>query len=92
MRGFQANAPYDGKIPNDPSLLDGACPVVASYGAKDPSLRGAAGKLETLLTERNVPLDVQEYPDAGHSFANRQPLGSLNLIARGEIRVPPRVQ
>ncbi|MQA07283.1 MAG: dienelactone hydrolase family protein [Pseudonocardiaceae bacterium] len=80
--GFQASAPYYGQLPTDGSFLDGACPVVASFGAKDPSLRGAAEKLETLLTERGVPHDVKEYPDAGHSFANRLPLGPLNVLAR----------
>jgi carboxymethylenebutenolidase len=70
-RGFDASAPYYGQLPRDPALLDGACPVVASFGGRDRSLRGAAGKLDRLLTERDVPHDIKEYPDAGHSFANR---------------------
>lgn len=81
-RGFDASAPYYGQLPTDSSFLDGACPVVASFGAKDPSLRGAAGKLENMLADRGVPRDVKEYPDAGHSFANRLPLGPANVMAR----------
>lgn len=81
-RGFQASAPYYGMLPDDASFLDEACPVVASFGRKDPALRGAARKLEAQLSERNVPHDVKEYPGAGHSFANRLPLGPLNVVAR----------
>lgn len=81
-RGFDASAPYYGELPGDPSALDGSCPVVASYGAKDPSLKGAADRLRDLLSERDVPHDVKEYPDAGHSFANRLPLGPFSPIAR----------
>jgi len=43
---------------------------------------GAADKLERLLTERNIPHDVKEYPDAGHGFANRLPVGPFGPIVR----------
>ena len=79
-RGFQASAPYYGMLPKDLALLDGACPVVASFGKKDPSLKGAAAKLEAALTDRDVPHDVVEYPDAGHSFANRMPAAPLARV------------
>jgi len=81
-RGFDASAPYYGQLPKDLSILDGACPIVASFGKKDPSLRGTAAKLERELSERGIPHDVKEYPQAGHSFANQLPLGPLNVIAR----------
>jgi len=82
-RGFDASAPYYGQLPRDLSILDGACPVVASYGRKDPSLRGAAAELERELTARGVPHDVKEYPSAGHSFANQfsGPVNALLKIA-----------
>ncbi len=58
-------------IPPDPySALANACPVVASYGRKDRSLRGAAVKLDQILTTLGIDHDVKEYPDAGHSFLN----------------------
>lgn len=80
-KGFDASAPYYGRLPNDLSVLDNACPIVASFGGKDRSLRGAAAKLEATLTEAGVPHDVKEYPRAGHSFANRM-AGPLNALAQ----------
>src|SRR5918994_5381090 len=51
-RGFDAAAPSYGPLPKDPAqALRGACPVVASYGAGGRGLRGAAGRLEQVLTE-----------------------------------------
>ena len=70
--GFSASSVnYGGPIPKDAELLlTGACPVVASYGAKDRWARGAAAELERVLTAVAVAHDVKEYPDAGHSFLN----------------------
>ncbi|MFI7585615.1 dienelactone hydrolase family protein [Spongisporangium articulatum] len=73
-----ANAGFDAAAVNYGPLqrkgldaeLAGACPVVASYGAADPSLKGAAAKIEAVLTRLDVPHDVKEYPGAGHSFLN----------------------
>ncbi|AHH94025.1 dienelactone hydrolase family protein [Kutzneria viridogrisea] len=76
-RGFDASAPYYGMLPEDRALLDGACPVVASFGRKDFTLKGAAATLERELTARGVPHDVKEYAEAGHSFANRLPAAPL---------------
>jgi carboxymethylenebutenolidase len=67
---FDATAPNYGHFPADADLLSRSCPVVASYGAKDRTLRGAAGKLEEVLAKANVPHDVKEYPNVGHSFMN----------------------
>jgi carboxymethylenebutenolidase len=47
-----------------------ACPIVGSYGAKDHTLRGAAARLERVLTEVGVDHDVKEYKSAGHAFLN----------------------
>ena len=68
--GWDAVAANYGALPQDLAALDGACPVVASYGGRDGYLRGAASTLETALTERGVEHDVKEYPDAGHAFLN----------------------
>src|SRR5918997_19149 len=62
--------------------LDGACPVVASYGGKDKTLRGTAAKLEGGLERAGVEHDVREYPDAGHSFLNRHDLGPGGALLR----------
>jgi carboxymethylenebutenolidase len=50
--------------------LADACPIVASFGGRDRSLRNAASRLERLLAEQRVDHDVKEYPDAGHGFLN----------------------
>jgi len=81
-RGFQAAAPYYGMVPEDAETLAGACPVVASFGARDRGLRGAAGKLEAQLTEQGVPHDVEEYAEAGHGFANQIKLGPFKPLAK----------
>ncbi|RZS37869.1 carboxymethylenebutenolidase [Herbihabitans rhizosphaerae] len=81
-RGFDAAAPYYGVMPRDLSVLDGSCPMVASFGRKDPMLRGAADTLERKLTEQGTPHDVKEYPDAAHSFANRLPGGPFNVLLK----------
>ncbi len=40
-----------------------------------------AQRLEQALTELDVPHDVKEYPDAGHSFLNRINVGpALNAL------------
>jgi carboxymethylenebutenolidase len=71
---FDAAAPNYGVLPrNAPqhlSALRSSCPMVASLGAKDHYLPGAAEKIEAALAEGDVPRDVKEYPGVGHSFMN----------------------
>jgi len=50
--------------------LAAACPIVASYGGRDRSLRGAASRLDAALDEAGVTHDVKEYPAASHAFLN----------------------
>ncbi len=82
-RGFDASAPNYAHLPKDlDGALEGACPVVASYGAKDKTLRGTAATLDAGLARAGVERDVREYPDAGHSFLNRHDLGPAGAILR----------
>ncbi|MEX5721520.1 dienelactone hydrolase family protein [Geodermatophilus maliterrae] len=82
-RGFDVSAPNYGPLPDDAeAVLRGACPVVASFGRRDVGLRGAAARLETVLTGLGVEHDVVEYPDAGHSFLNRHDAGPLSALER----------
>jgi carboxymethylenebutenolidase len=70
---FDATAPNYGIWPKEPdglSALSRSCPVVASYGANDRMLPGAAAKLEQALAAGDVPRDIKEYPTVGHSFMN----------------------
>ncbi|HET7310087.1 MAG TPA: dienelactone hydrolase family protein [Mycobacteriales bacterium] len=67
--GFDAAAPNYGFLPKDPvRQLEGACPVVASYGGKDRPLKGAASKLTSVLEQLGVDHDVKEYAEARHGF------------------------
>ena len=70
-RGFSAASVNYGTVPKDaPDLLRAACPIVASYGGRDLTLRGAAARLEGALAADGIPHDVREYPAAGHGFLN----------------------
>ena len=82
-RGFDASAPSYGPMPSDPAaVLRGACPVVASYGARDLGLPRAAETLGQVLTELGVEHDVKEYPGAGHSFLYRHNLGPFTALEK----------
>jgi carboxymethylenebutenolidase len=86
--GYLASAPNYGPVPADAdTLLAGACPVVASFGAKDSQLRGAAAKLEQALIRNNIPHDVKEYPDTGHSFLNNHDPADVSVAFRVMARI-----
>lgn len=78
-KGFGASAPFYGTpLPkNLEETLSGACPIVASFGARDPIGRGAPAKLNKAVAALGIAADVRVYPNAGHSFANQLPAQSL---------------
>ncbi len=85
--GWAAASASYGAFPKDAmAALEGACPIVASYGARDRSLRGAAQRLDAALATLAIAHDVKEYPDAGHGFMNDhrdEPIPRLfSLMAR----------
>lgn len=70
--GYSAAAVNYGMVPAERSELDGVCPVVASYGARDRIVgKGMAVRLERHLAELGVAHDVKTYDDVGHSFFSR---------------------
>jgi carboxymethylenebutenolidase len=72
-RGFAASSVNYGtasKKAYSAGFLKTACPIVGSFGGKDLALRGAAARLEAVLTEVGVDHDVKEYQSAGHAFLN----------------------
>lgn len=81
---FDAAAPNYGNWPADRDQLARSCPLVASYGARDPLLKGAAAELTEILERAAVPHDVKEYPGVGHSFMNdwRDAPARLRIIER----------
>ncbi|GAB2829820.1 dienelactone hydrolase family protein [Alpinimonas psychrophila] len=74
--GFDAASVNYGMMPKDiEASLVGACPIIGSYGAKDGSLKGAAGAMERALTNAHIPHDIKEYKNANHAFMNPGPAG-----------------
>jgi carboxymethylenebutenolidase len=71
-RDMQVVAPFYAHLPRDLDALRGICPVVASYGGRDRSLRGAGDRLAAALREHGIPHDVRTYDEAGHSFMNHR--------------------
>ncbi|GFG65382.1 hypothetical protein MKUB_28720 [Mycobacterium kubicae] len=73
--GFGASAPFYGTpLPRHLSeTLDGACPIVASFGTRDPLGIGATKRLRAVTAAKNITADIKAYPGAGHSFANKLP-------------------
>jgi carboxymethylenebutenolidase len=70
-RGYDAAAVNYGQAAKDlDAQLVGSCPIVASFGAKDLSLKGAGPKLEAALTKARIAHDVKVYPEASHAFMN----------------------
>jgi carboxymethylenebutenolidase len=83
-KGFGASAPFYG-VPLPKGLsdtLDGACPVVASFGRRDPIGRGAPERLREVVEAKGIQADIKAYPDAGHSFANKLPAQPLLRLVR----------
>lgn len=82
-RGFGASAPFYGITPKKvDEVLDGACPIVASYGKNDPTLIGAGKKIEKVLSDKGIPHDVKTYSGASHGFANAIPSGPSGVFVR----------
>lgn len=71
MGGYDVSSVNYGTLPKDAmdSLAD-ACPIVASYGGRDLSLRNAPAQLEQVLRAVGVDHDIEVYPEAGHGFLN----------------------
>lgn len=74
-KGFGASAPFYGTpLPRHLSeTLDGACPIVASLGRRDPLGIGAPARLRKVVEDKGITADIKVYPDVGHSFANKLP-------------------
>ena len=67
-KGFGASAPFYGTpLPRNLSkTLDGACPIVASFGRRDPLGVGAPARLRKVVEDTGIPADIKVYPGAGH--------------------------
>ncbi|GFG69458.1 dienelactone hydrolase family protein [Mycolicibacter senuensis] len=81
-KGFGASAPFYGTpLPRHlEETLSGACPIVASFGGRDPLGKGAPDRLRRVVEHHNIAHDIKTYPGAGHSFANQLPAQPLLRI------------
>ncbi|BAX93080.1 dienelactone hydrolase family protein [Mycobacterium shigaense] len=82
-KGFSASAPFYGApLPQHlDNALEGACPIVASFGDRDPLGKGAPEKLQKVTAAKHITTDIKTYPGVGHSFANTLPAQPLLRIA-----------
>ena len=70
--GFSAAAINYGEVPkNAEAALAGACPVVGSFGARDPMGTSHPERLQRALTVLEIPHDVEVYPGSGHRFMSQ---------------------
>jgi carboxymethylenebutenolidase len=80
--GFDVAAVNYGDVPKDTeTVLAGACPVVGSFGGRDPMGTQHPERLERALAVLEVPHDVHIYPAAGHRFMT-QASGASAVFAR----------
>jgi carboxymethylenebutenolidase len=80
--GFAAASVNYGQVPKDADrLLAGSCPIVASYGGRDRTLKGRAQRLEDTLQRLGVEHEIKEYPQVGHGFMNNHG-GALGTMLR----------
>lgn len=82
--GFDAASINYGGLPDDAeTMLEKACPVVASFGALDRNLKGTAARLEDMLTRHGIDHDVKEYEHTDHAFMNDHDPGEIPLFIKG---------
>jgi carboxymethylenebutenolidase len=80
--GFAVASVNYGEVPKDAeSVLRGACPIVGSYGARDPMGTKHPERLQRALTVLEIPHDVQVYPGVGHRFLT-EPSGAAAVLSK----------
>jgi hypothetical protein len=62
--GFAASAPFYGTSPprNLSETLQGACPIVASFGGRDPLGRGGPECFREATAAKQITTDIKVYP------------------------------
>jgi carboxymethylenebutenolidase len=87
---FDVVAVNYGDVPKDPeSALAGACPVVGSFGGRDPMGTAAPERLERALTVLQVPHDVKVYPGSGHRFMTQSGGAGAVLMRAARMTYQP---
>jgi carboxymethylenebutenolidase len=81
-RGFDVASVNYGDVPKDAeAALAGSCPVVGSFGGRDPMGTTHPERLQRALAVLEVPHDVKVYPGAGHRFLT-QATGVSGVLAK----------
>ena len=65
---------FYGQNPKPITELEKACPIVGSYGENDKMFSKQGRQLEQVMQQYGKPVDVKIYPNAGHSFFNKNRL------------------
>ena len=78
---------FYGEVPEAANRLRGVCPVVAGYGGRDRPFGPHGTRLEKQLRELGIDCDVKLYPQAGHSFMNREKGVLVKLASWGPMKV-----
>ena len=80
--GFAVASVNYGEVPKDAeNALRGACPIVGSYGARDPMGTKHPERLQRALTVLEIPHDVEVYPGVGHRFLTK-PSGAAAVLSK----------
>ncbi|MBN9154472.1 MAG: dienelactone hydrolase family protein [Microbacterium sp.] len=67
---IRAAVPFYGSAPAPDRMHDIQAPVLALYGAHDPTLIDALPSVREDMAEAGVDFEAVVYPDAGHAFFN----------------------
>jgi carboxymethylenebutenolidase len=88
--GFGVAAVNYGDVPKDAeAALAGACPVVGSYGGRDPMGTQHPERLQRALAVLEVPHDVKIYPGSGHRFMTKSSGAGAILAKVGKMSYQP---
>lgn len=74
---FKVSAPFYGMTPDN---LEGSCPIIASYGARDEIMKKHAEHLKKEVESKKIPHDIMIYESVGHSFMNKAPNALLSVL------------
>jgi carboxymethylenebutenolidase len=80
--GIRAASINYGDVPKEAERLRGACPIVASYGARDRVVGPQGRRLRDHLEQLGIEHDIKVYDQAGHGFMTEgsHPIGKLVFL------------
>jgi carboxymethylenebutenolidase len=88
--GFSVSAVNYGEVPKDAEqVLAGSCPIVASFGGRDPMGTSHPERLQRALVVLEVPHDVKVYPGSGHRFMTQTTGAGAALARLGRMSFQP---